>query len=120
MAVIVWLTVIIGTWVIYPWYQANSGESTGGALNSPPQAYLQANENLKGWDEFGMEWKQHIAWFAPILTTAVAYVVIRYGSALASLPRVRNALLVLYIIGFAAAGLAAIFGALISRVAPVQ
>src|SRR5437667_5504770 len=44
MAVIVWLTVIIGTWVIYPWYQAKSGEGTGGTLNSSPQAYLQANE----------------------------------------------------------------------------
>jgi hypothetical protein len=112
MAVIAWLTVITGTWIIYPWYRDAAATS--------PKSLLLANPNLAGWHNFGMEWKEHIAWMAPILATAVAYIVIRYGLRLANMPKVRQAVLTLFIIAFAAAGIAGLFGALITKAAPVH
>jgi hypothetical protein len=112
MAVIAWLTVITGTWIIYPWYRDAAATS--------PKSLLLANPNLAGWHNFGMEWKEHIAWMAPILATAVAYIVIRYGLRLANMPKVRHAVLTLFIIAFAAAGIAGLFGALITKAAPVH
>jgi hypothetical protein len=112
MAVIAWLTVITGTWIIYPWYRD--------AAPTSAKSLLLANPNLAGWHNFGMEWKEHIAWIAPMLATAVAYIVIRYGLRLANMPKVRQAVLALFIIAFAAAGIAGLFGALITKAAPVH
>ena len=112
MAVIAWLTVITGTWIIYPWYRD--------AAPTSAKSLLLANPNLAGWHNFGMEWKEHIAWIAPMLATAVAYIIIRYGLRLANMPKVRQAVLALFIIAFAAAGIAGLFGALITKAAPVH
>ena len=112
MAVIAWLTVITGTWIVYPWYRD--------AAPTSAKSLLLANPNLAGWHNFGMEWKEHIAWIAPMLATAVAYIVIRYGLRLANMPKVRQAVLTLFIIAFAAAGIAGLFGALITKAAPVH
>jgi len=67
-----------------------------------------------------MEWKRHVAWFAPMLATAVAYVVVRYGSSLAHEDKIRRALIVLFTLAFGAAGVAGIFGAFLTKVAPIR
>ena len=67
-----------------------------------------------------MEWKEHVAWMAPILATAVAFVVVRYGSRLAEESRIRQALIILFTIAFLAAAPAGLFGAFINKVAPVK
>ena len=59
MAVAAWGTVILGTWVMYPWYRS------GGA-----KAGLLSSSQTSNWDKFGMEWKQHVAWLAPPLGRA--------------------------------------------------
>ncbi|MBI4492846.1 MAG: hypothetical protein HY690_08655 [Chloroflexi bacterium] len=110
MALVAWLTVIIGTYVVYPWYRDPSPTS--------PRSLLLADPNKALWHTFGMEWKEHVAWLAPILATAVAYVVIYYGPRLAQERRVRNALLVLFVLAFAAAAVAGLFGAFLNKVAP--
>jgi hypothetical protein len=33
------------------------------------------------WHTFGMEWKEHVAWIAPILATVAAGLVVYYGAA---------------------------------------
>jgi hypothetical protein len=55
---------------------------------------------------------------APLLATAVAFVVIYYGPRLAQEPKVRQALLTLFVIAFGAAAVAGLFGAFINKVAP--
>ena len=40
---------------------------------------LQSSPLTAGWHAYGMEWKEHIAWFTPIAMTMVAYVFIKYG-----------------------------------------
>ena len=117
MAAVAWLTVISGTYKVYPWYRAKPPE--GADLGDYPRSYLLANENLAGWHTFGMEWKEHVAWMAPILATAVAFVVLRYGMRLADNPDVRKACIVLFTIAFFAAAVAGAFGAFITKAAPL-
>jgi len=65
--------------VIYPWYRAVP--PAGAALAGYPQRLLMSNPATSGWHDIGMEWKEHIAWLAPISLTACAYVFWRYGRA---------------------------------------
>jgi len=67
-----------------------------------------------------MEWKEHIAWASPILATAVAFVVLYYGSQLIVDKRLRMLTIGLFVAAFAAAGVAGLLGALITKAAPVQ
>jgi glucan phosphoethanolaminetransferase (alkaline phosphatase superfamily) len=66
-----------------------------------------------------MEWKEHIAWISPMLATAVAFVVLYYGLEIAERPYLRRALIILFILSFVAAGIAGLFGAFITKAAPL-
>ncbi|MFQ5419504.1 MAG: hypothetical protein ACE5EY_03970 [Anaerolineae bacterium] len=118
MAVVAWLTVITGTYIVYPWYRAKPPESITD-LADFPRSFLKANEAIAGWHTFGMEWKEHVAWFAPILATAVFYLVWKYGPQLAENDRLRKMVITLFIIAFATAAIAGLLGALITKAAPV-
>jgi hypothetical protein len=112
MAIVVWLTVIVGTYVVYPWYRAQLPDSA--------RSMLLANPAKAGWHTFGMEWKEHVAWLAPMLITAVAYIVLHYGSELAEKERVRKAALTVFVLAFVAAAVAGLFGAFINKAAPIM
>ncbi|MCK4450766.1 MAG: hypothetical protein KAX26_09260, partial [Anaerolineae bacterium] len=118
MAGLTWLAVLSGTYISYPWYRATPPEGVTD-LTSYPRSYLKADPDLAFWHTFGMEWKEHIAWFAPLLATAVAFVVWRYGEHLARDNRLRWALIFLFVLAFAAAGIAGLLGALVTKAAPV-
>jgi hypothetical protein len=66
-----------------------------------------------------MEWKEHIAWIAPYLATAVAVGAVYYGRRLAYEPQVRRLLIGVFVAAFVIAGIAGLFGALITKVAPI-
>ncbi len=117
MAVASWLTVITGTYIVYPWYRAKPPSDAD--LTEFPRSYLLANENLVQWHKFGMEWKEHVAWLSPILATAVAYVVLRYGIQLSKDNRLRRAVMVMFVLAFVTAAVAGLFGALITKAAPI-
>ena len=118
MAIAAWGTVITGTFIVYPWYRAKPAE--GADLLNYPRYFLLANPNLAGWHNFGMEWKEHVAWFAPILATVVAFVVLRYGRRLAEMPFLRKALMATFLLAFGAAAVAGLMGALITKAAPIH
>ena len=124
MAVVSWLTVIVGTWVVYPWYRAVPPSSVDAKTQAPalaefPKAWLIANPSTAGWHNFGMEWKEHVAWIAPLLATAVAFAVIYYGASLIRRGDVRRGAIIFFTLAFAAAAVAGLFGALITKAAPV-
>jgi hypothetical protein len=119
MALMAWVTVVSGTYVVYPWYRASPPEGTED-LSSYPRSYLLSDPDTDLWHQFGMEWKEHIAWTAPILATAVAFIVTWYGRRLAHDDRVRYATMAVFVLAFAAAAVAGIFGAFITKAAPVQ
>jgi hypothetical protein len=112
MAIMAWLTVISGTYIVYPWYRAGDPGS--------PRSLLLANADTKGWHTFGMEWKEHVGWFAPVLATAVAFIVTYYGPRLAEKTQLRKAALVLFTIAFLASAVAGLFGAFLNKVAPIR
>jgi hypothetical protein len=109
MTIAAWLTVITGTWIVYPWYRAKP--SADADLHFFPRAYLLAEPHRAGWHTFGMEWKEHVAWLTPILATAVLYVIYVYGEELAKDTRMRTVLMVFFTLAFVAAAAAGLFGA---------
>jgi hypothetical protein len=119
MAAVAWVTVITGTWIVYPWYRAPAPKGTTDLANYP-KALLLATPGKEDWHEFGMEWKEHIAWISPILATAVAFIVLYYGSQLIVDKRLRYTAMGLFVAAFAAAGIAGLLGAFITKAAPIQ
>jgi hypothetical protein len=111
MAVLTWLTVIVGTWVVYPWYREDIPDS--------PRSKLLANPDTKDWHEFAMEWKEHVAWIAPMLATAAAFLVLYYRAELVRNPLARRIAMGLFVLAFLVAVVAGVLGALITKKAPV-
>jgi hypothetical protein len=128
MAALVWLTVIVGTYVVYPWYRADPTKIPNSTIDTKtqneqlreyPKFWLLAGENTAEWHNFGMEFKEHVAWLAPLLATVVAFAVFRYNIALANYPEARRMIIAFFAISFALAGIAGLLGALITKAAPV-
>jgi hypothetical protein len=132
MAIIAWATVLTGTWIVYPWYRENLSETEVDryagceGLQAPsescsPRDFLLSNASgdTESWHTFGMEWKEHIAWIAPMLATAAAFITVYYGRSLADSPFLRRLVLWLFAGAFAVAGIAGLFGALITKTAPI-
>jgi hypothetical protein len=111
MAAVAWATVITGTWVVYPWYREDEPNS--------PRSALLASEDTKDWHEFAMEWKEHIAWIAPMLATAVAAIVLYHRHDLIRNQTARRLAMGLFVAAFVTAAIAGILGALITKKAPI-
>ncbi len=119
MAAIAWLAVLTGAYVVYPWYRAVPPGGTAN-LAAFPQRLLLASPTTSGWHSLGMEWKEHVAWIAPISITMAAAVFIRYGRGIKHYPMLRNAVLCFVLVSFLAAGIAGFFGAEIDDHAPIK
>jgi hypothetical protein len=130
MAGVAWVTVISGTWIVYPWYRADlagddlagcAGASLPSAQSCSPRDFLLSNVSgeTETWHTFGMEWKEHVAWFAPILATAVAFVVSYYGPRLIPRSWLRAVVILMFVGSFAAAVVGGAFGAFLNKVAPI-
>ena len=129
MAVASWATVITGTWIVYHWYRERlAGEDAAGCEGAQvpgdecsPRDFLLSNAsgNTEDWHTFGMEWKEHVAWISPILATTVAFIVLYYGTSLIRHDRVRKTTIVLFVLAFVFAAVAGLFGALITKAAPL-
>jgi hypothetical protein len=129
MAIAAWATVITGTWIVYPWYrEALAGEDGAGCEGAQvpgdecsPRDFLLSNQSgeTEDWHTFGMEWKEHIAWLSPMLATLAVFLVFYYGPALARNRTARRLVLVVFTGAFATAAIAGLFGALITKTAPI-
>jgi hypothetical protein len=111
MAALTWLTVIVGTWIVYPWYREKTPDS--------PKSKLLSDPDTKDWHEFAMEWKEHIAWLAPMLATTAAFIVLYYRTDLIRNQLARRIAMGLFIAAFSVAVVAGLLGALITKKAPV-
>ena len=119
MAVLAWLTVLTGAYIIYPWYRAVPPVGTA-SLATFPQRLLMSSPTTIAWHSIGMEWKEHIAWLVPISTTMAAAVFARHGRNLSVQPELRTAVLSFVWISLFAAGIAGFFGAMLNKNAPVE
>ncbi len=111
MAAIAWVTVITGTWIVYPWYRED--------VPTSPRSVLLENSDTADWHEFAFEWKEHIAWLAPMLATAAAFTVFYYRADLIKNQTARKVAMGLFIAAFAIAAIAGILGALVTKNASV-
>ncbi len=119
MVILAWAAVLTGAYVVYPWYRAVPPPGTAD-LTQFPQRLLLSSHTTSGWHSLGMEWKEHVAWFAPISITAVAFIFIKYGRDLKNHRHLRVGVLSFALASFVAAGAAGFFGAMINKYAPVQ
>src|SRR6185312_785735 len=113
-----WAAVLSGAYVIYPWYRAIAPH--GADLTLYPKALLLSNPNTAGWHALGMEWKEYVAWIAPMAATMVAFVMTKHRGAWNASCRVRNSVMAFAAAAFLAAGIAGGLGAMIDKAAPVQ
>src|ERR1039458_6392489 len=119
MAVLAWLTVLTGAYIIYPWYRAVPAPGTQ-SLAEFPQRLLMSNPSTSAWHSIGMEWKEHVAWLVPISITMAAAVFSQYRRSLRIHPELRAAVLGFVWISLLAAGIAGFFGAMLNKNAPVM
>jgi hypothetical protein len=119
LAVLVWAAVFTGAYIVYPWYRATPPAGTYD-LSTFPRYMLISSASTEWWHEFGMEWKEHVAFLAPMAATVAAFAVSYYGPMLARRTSERRAVMIFFIAAFATAAAAGLFGALITKVAPVH
>lgn len=113
-----WAAVLTGAYIVYPWYRAIA--PAGAALAGYPQRLLIASPTTAAWHTLGMEWKEHVAWFAPMAMTMVAAVLLRHRAVWDADRQVRRFILGFAAVAFLAAALAGGWGILISKAAPVR
>jgi len=119
MVILAWAAVFSGAYVVYPWYRAVPPAGTTD-LAEYPKFLLTSSPHTTGWHNIGMEWKEHVAWLAPIAMTMVAYVFAKYGPAITQSRQIRSAVLAFALVAFVATGIAGAFGAFLNKYAPVR
>jgi hypothetical protein len=125
MALAAWLTVITGTWIVYPWYREGTDATCKVAsvdelpTGCGPKYELLANADTADWHNFAMEWKEHVAWIVPMFATAVAFGVFYLGRDLLRRNDVRVQFMWFAFAAFVLAAIAGLLGALITKNAPV-
>lgn len=118
-ALMLWLTAIIGTYVIFPPYRAAPPEGMT-LLGQYPRTMLLADPETAWLHTFAMETKEHLPWSAAMLAPAVAFVAWRYRRQLLSEAPLRRLGASLLAICFAAVGYVALLGVFVNKVAPLQ
>jgi hypothetical protein len=103
----------------WPWYRAAPPAGVTD-LADYPRSLLLSSGRTSEWHRIGMEWKEHVAWLAPIAITMVAYVTMKYQRAIIRLQQMRVAVLTFTVAAFIATGIAGAFGALLNKYAPVR
>ncbi len=119
IAVVLWLTVLGGTYIIFPPYRAAPPPGTTD-LSQFPRFLLHANPGTVWLHSFAMESKEHIPWIAAMLATAVAFVCVRYRSSMLNDVYLRRMATTLLAICFVLVSFLALLGTFINKVAPLQ
>lgn len=119
IAVLLWLTVLGGTYIVFPPYRVAPPEGVM-ELSQYPRYFLLDNPNTAWLHAFGMEAKEHVPWIAAMLSTATAVVSFRHRSGLLSKPRIRRIVTTLTAITFVLVSYVAILGVFVNKVAPVE
>jgi hypothetical protein len=119
VAVMLWLTVLIGTYVVFPPYRAPAPEGLAN-LGRYPRSLLLSNPDTRWLHSFAMELKEHAPWIAAMLATPVAFVSVRYRARLLGDPTLRRMAAVLLGICFLLSSLAGLLGIFVNKVAPLE
>lgn len=119
VAAVLWLTVLVGTYVTFPPYRATPPEGLAD-LSQYPRSLIQSNPGTVWLHAFAMEIKEHVPWITAMLATAVAFVGVRYRSRLLTDSHLRGMATTLLGICFVLVCCVAILGVFVNKVAPLE
>ena len=119
IAVALWLTVLVGTYINFPPYRATPPAGLLD-LSQYPRSLIESNPDTAWLHAFAMEIKEHVPWIAAMLATAVAFVSVRYRSKLLSDAQLRSMSTALLAICFVLVFFVALLGIFINKVAPLE
>lgn len=118
-AVMLWLTTLVGTYIVFPVYRAAPPEGVTD-LSQYPRSMLLADTSTAWLHAFAMETKEHLPFIAAILATAVAFVAWRYRERFLEDRALRRAGGVLLAACFVLVAYVSLLGVFINKVAPVE
>lgn len=118
-ALLLWIAVLVGTYINFPPYRATPPEGLTD-LRAYPRSLIQSNPSTVWLHSFAMEIKEHVPWIAAMLATGVAFVGVQYRSQFLSDLRLRRFATTLLAICFALVAAVGVLGILINKVAPLQ
>ncbi len=119
IAVMLWATVLVGTYVLFAPYRAVPPPDVAD-LGMYPKALLQAQPATAWLHSFAMETKEHVPWIAAMLATAVAFVSFRYRGQLLRDRSLKGATTWLLGICLVLVAYVALLGVFINKVAPLD
>lgn len=117
--ILLWLAVIIGTYVTFPPYRATPPEGLTD-LSAYPRALIRSDPSTAWLHSFAMEAKEHVPWIAAIVATPVAFVSVRYGSRILSDRSLRNVATTLTAVCVVLVAIATLLGTFVNKVAPLH
>jgi len=118
-AVLLWLTVIVGTYATFPPYRATPPDGLTD-LTQYPRFLIQSKPGTVWLHAFAMEIKEHTPWIAAMLSTAAAFIGVRYRAQLLSDAQLNRMATALLAICFVLVSVVALLGVFINKVAPLQ
>ena len=118
-ALMLWLTVIIGTYLVFPPYRATPPPGTAD-LAAFPRALVLADPGTAWLHGFGMEIKEHMPWIASMLATAAAFVAVRYQRTVLNDPPLRRVVGSLLGVAFVIVAVVSLLGVFVNKVAPLD
>jgi hypothetical protein len=116
---LLWLTVLVGTYVVFPPYRVTPPKGASD-LSTYPRSWLLSDPSTAWLHSFAMETKEHVPWIAAMLATAAAFVVTRHGARLWVDRSAQRAVMSWLGISLALVSAAALLGTFVNKVAPVQ
>lgn len=119
LAVLLWLAVIVGTYVTFPPYRATPPEGLTD-LSQYPRALIRSNPGTAWLHSYAMESKEHVPWIAAMLATAAAFIGARYRATLLGDLRVKNLVMALLAICFILVSYVSFLGVLVNKAAPLD
>jgi hypothetical protein len=117
-AVCIWLSVLVGTYLIFPAYRVVPPD--GADLSQYPKSLLQSVPDTVWLHGFAMEVKEHMPWIAAMIMTAVAFIARQFPMQLTQDAQVRRAVIGLMAVVFGLVGFIATLGIFVNKVAPLQ
>jgi len=117
-AVLLWLTVLGGAYLVFPPYRATPPEGVAD-LAAYPRAMLLASTDTAWLHAFAMETKEHVPWIAAMLATAVAFVGVRERSTLLADGPVRPMIRAVLVVCFGLVAYVSVLGVFVNKVAPL-
>lgn len=118
-AAMLWLTVVVGTFIVFPPYRVTPPAGIPD-LTQFPRALLLSRPDTAWLHAFAMESKEHAPWIASMLVTAVAFVAVRHRATVLNDGSLRTMAMHRLAICFVLVAFAALLGIFVNKIAPLQ